>query len=416
MKGESQQPGTGNNSVGLFPGQIPGGIDSDGISGVNACPFNMFHNTRNEYVLSITDGIHLKFRTHQIFVDQNQIVLFVGKDNFHIFPDVVIGKSNDHILAAKNITWPHENRVTKAAGDAESFLCICGCITGGSFDIQLFQQSFKTAPVLCSIDAVGTGSKKRHSLLSQEGSQTDGSLPSECGHYAHGLFNPDNIHHIIRGQRFEIKAVGSIKVCGYGFRVVVDNDNFTACLFQRPYTVNTGVIKFNALTDTDRAGAKYDNDRFFGPMSANKGRSFVLFVVSGIKIRSLRFELSAAGIHHFVGGRNMRDFLFAAKPADCAVRKAVFFGLQKKFVIQRGGFQFFLYAADVFQFIQKPLVHHCHGMESFHTYASAKRFIKSENTLIVLGQYFIGKFLIAFFFHFRHGKAVQRQFCSPHSF
>ena len=53
-------------------------------------------------------------------------------------------------------------------------------------------------------------------------------------------------------------------------------------------------------------------------------------VVGGIEIRGLGGEFRAAGVHHFVGCRKMREFLHARNPPDGGIRISHFFrGLVK---------------------------------------------------------------------------------------
>ena len=63
-------------------------------------PFAVFHNTGNQYILPVADGIHFQLRSHQVLVNQNGIFNSLGQDNFHIFMYIVVIISDNHVLAA----------------------------------------------------------------------------------------------------------------------------------------------------------------------------------------------------------------------------------------------------------------------------------------------------------------------------
>ena len=70
---------------------------------MDACAFDVFHDSRNEDVLSVTDCIDFKFNTHFVLVDEDRIFNSLGKNDLHVFLDVVIVEGNDHVLAAENV-------------------------------------------------------------------------------------------------------------------------------------------------------------------------------------------------------------------------------------------------------------------------------------------------------------------------
>ena len=50
-------------------------IDTDGVTGVNTGPLDMLHDSRNVYMLSVTDCIHFHFLTDDIFIYQNRCIM-----------------------------------------------------------------------------------------------------------------------------------------------------------------------------------------------------------------------------------------------------------------------------------------------------------------------------------------------------
>lgn len=65
-----------------------------------------------------------------------------------------------------------------------------------------------------------------------------------------------HILHILWSQRFKIQLICNVKVCTYGFRVVIDDNGLIAFFLERPCTVYGTKVKFNTLTDPDGTGAK----------------------------------------------------------------------------------------------------------------------------------------------------------------
>ena len=68
--------------------------------------------------------------------------------------------------------------------------------------------------------------------------QLDSSLPAELDDDCPRFLCLDDIIHIFRRQRIEIESVRCIKIRGNGFRIVVDDDGFVACFFERPDAVD----------------------------------------------------------------------------------------------------------------------------------------------------------------------------------
>ena len=81
----------------------------------------------------------------------------------------------------------------------------------------------------------------------------DSCLTAECYYNTVWLFCIDDTHNIFCCKRLKVKSVGSVEVGRYGFRVVVYDNNIIACLFKCPYAVNRRIVKFDTLTDSDRA-------------------------------------------------------------------------------------------------------------------------------------------------------------------
>ena len=57
---------------------VDGRIDGDRVAGVNACALEVLHDTRDEDVVAVTDGIDLDLAAHHVLIDQNRVFNLVA--------------------------------------------------------------------------------------------------------------------------------------------------------------------------------------------------------------------------------------------------------------------------------------------------------------------------------------------------
>ena len=62
----------------------------------------------------------------------------MGKNNIHIFFYIRIGKGDNHVLAAKDITGAQQNRIAETVRCFDRFLCSVDGISDGLLDMELF--------------------------------------------------------------------------------------------------------------------------------------------------------------------------------------------------------------------------------------------------------------------------------------
>ena len=116
-----------------------------------------------------------------------------------------------------------------------------------------FEKLIKAFSVLCHINAVSRCSEDIYAVVAEVFCKLNSCLTAEGNNNAIWLFCVDNAHNIFICEWLKIKSVGCIEVCRNCFRVVIYDNNIKASLFQCPYAVNGGIVKFDALTDSDRA-------------------------------------------------------------------------------------------------------------------------------------------------------------------
>ena len=64
----------------------------------------------------VADGVNLDFHAGEVFVDEHRVILLMGEDDGHVFLDILVAVSDDHILAAQHIGRTHENRGSPGHG------------------------------------------------------------------------------------------------------------------------------------------------------------------------------------------------------------------------------------------------------------------------------------------------------------
>ena len=127
------------------------------------------------------------------------------------------------------------------------------------WDIQFQKNLFKTVTVLCLFNCLAIGADDLYATVNQRLRQVDGRLSAKRSNDAFRLFKVDDGHDIFRCQRLKIQFVRSRIVCGNRLRVIVDDDRLISGTFDRLHGMDSGIVKFHALTDTDRSGAKHDD-------------------------------------------------------------------------------------------------------------------------------------------------------------
>ena len=95
-------------------------IYGNGVAGVYACAFDMFHNAGNQYVLAVADSVNFNFRALQIVV--NKYRMFVRSLNgvCHVVFQFIIVINNFHSTAAEYIGRTHHYRITNVGSCFQS--------------------------------------------------------------------------------------------------------------------------------------------------------------------------------------------------------------------------------------------------------------------------------------------------------
>ena len=162
----------------------------------------------------------------------------------------------------------------------------------------LIKERLKTFSVLCRVNAVRARTQNSNSVLIEIRAKLDCRLSAEGDDNAVRLFNVKYVLYVFGCQRLEIQSIRRVEVGGNRFGIVIDDDNFVAKFFKRPYAMYRRIVKFNTLTDTDRP--RPDNhDTLFATLGCKR---LCLVVRRGIErrieIRRLCGKLACASVNH----------------------------------------------------------------------------------------------------------------------
>ena len=281
----------------VLVGEVERRVNGDGVTGVNACAFDVFHDTGDEDVFTVGDNVDFQLGTGHILVDENGVVDTAGEDHIHIVLSLLVRAGDGHVLTADDVGRTEENGIAECVCRMERFFDRLDTHTLGAAESEGFKQFVKSCTVFCEVNTVSGRTEDTDTLPVKELRQLDCRLTAERNDDTDGLFDLDDVHDIFGRERFKVQSVGRVVVGGNGFGVVVDDNNVITHLLQRPDTVDRGIVKFDTLTDTDRTGAEnHDN----GLAGSDKAAGFACRVGGGVEIRGLCTVFSGTGINHLV--------------------------------------------------------------------------------------------------------------------
>ena len=312
MKRACQLPCIIHDGLFRFFRKAPCRIDGYAVTGMNACPFNMLHDTGNQNILSVADGVHLHFLSLQIFIHQDRMVLSDLIDDSHKYIHIMVIDCDLHSLPAQHIGRPYQNRISETVRRLSGFFRRIHSLSFWPWDLTRFQNLIKKLPVFCGIHILRSSPKNRHSHFSQCFCQFDRRLSAELDHCPVRLLHCNNVFHVFRSQRFKIQFVCDVEVRTDRFRIVVNDNRLISFFFKCPCTVYGTEVKLNPLSDADGAGTQ--NQDFFPAFCL---LDFVLTAEDRIVIGGSGFKFRRTGIYHPV---NRPDAVFFSQASDLHFR------------------------------------------------------------------------------------------------
>src|SRR5689334_17468065 len=104
------------------------------ITTMDACRLNVFHDTHDMHVLTIADGIYLRFlATIQEVVDKYFIIRQVLQQADHTFFQLLVINNDTHTLATQYVGRTYQNRVAYLSRHFYSLIC---SVSGAVFWIR----------------------------------------------------------------------------------------------------------------------------------------------------------------------------------------------------------------------------------------------------------------------------------------
>ena len=348
-QGQGQLLAGGDHGVHHVVIQGEGGIDGDGVAGMDAGPLHMLHDAGDQHVLPIGDDVHLQLRAGHVLIHQHGILDAVGQDAGHVGHHILIPPGDGHILSADDVAGAQQHGITQPLGGRQGLLQGQDGFPLGPADAEALQQGVEPGAILRQVDAVGAGAQDGNAMAIQGLHQADGGLATEGHHHALRLFHLHDPQDILLGQGLEIQAVGGVVIRGDGFGVIVDDHHIVTQLAQGPDAVDAGIIELNALADADGPGAQHQHHRLAGPgmepgfaqgfrpgtqgaslfrIALSEGQTQGGLLIGGVEIRRLGVELRRAGIHHAIDRLGLGQLRPAGEPAQGPVRISQALALQ----------------------------------------------------------------------------------------
>ena len=135
-----------------------GRVNGDTVAGMDTGTLDMLHDTRDQDVGAVADGVHLDLLAHDIFIHQDRMLLGDLVDDADELVDILVADGDLHALAAKNVGGAHQYRITQLVGCLFGLLCCKYSLSLGSGDAALLQDLVKPLSVLGRVHVLGCGS------------------------------------------------------------------------------------------------------------------------------------------------------------------------------------------------------------------------------------------------------------------
>ena len=357
--------------------------------------FDMFHDAGHVHVLAVGQGVHVHFDgVLKELVDEDG--MFGGVSAHHVaevFFHVFRAEADLHGAAAEHVAGAHDDGVADAGRGLLGHLKGGAGAVLGLEQVELLEQGLEAFAVFGAVDSVGAGTDDRHTGALERHGEVQRSLAAELHDNTVGLLHVDDMHHVFKGERLEVQAVGGVVVGGHGFGVGVDHDGFHALVAQGEGGMTAAVVELDALTDT--VGATAENDDLLLVMHLE----FLAGFVGGVEVGGVSLVFTGAGIHQIVGGHGAGGLAegghvgFGALPhfGKLAVGEAEFLGLAEQGhefgVVGRHGVakgevaQFAFHGDDVAQFTQEPRVDGGDLVDLFDAHAGEDGVAQGEDLL-----------------------------------
>ena len=234
----------------------------------------MLHYSRNKHICSVANSVYFQLAAAQIPVNKHGIVRILLERVLQILNKLCLVMRNLHTLTAQNIRRTDKKRISQIVRFLYPLLNRPNCSAFRALNIKLFQDSVKLLPVLRLVYLLRFCSENRNIHLVKEVSQFNCCLTAKLQYNSVRLLKLNYAVHILFCQRLKVKFIRCVKICADRFGVIIYNDSFKPQLFKSLNTMNTAIVKFYSLTNTDRTRTQHQH---FSPVGRLR---FVNLVIS----------------------------------------------------------------------------------------------------------------------------------------
>ena len=370
------------------------------VSGMDTCTLDVLHDSRDQDVLTVAYRIDLDFFTHEVFINKDRMLLCDLVDDSDILFHILIADSDTHSLSSKYVGRADKYRITQLIGCFFRLFCCEYGMSLRSRDLTFLKDGIKELSILCSIYVLSRCSEDLNAHLDQCLCKLDSCLSTELNNSSVRFLDIYNILNIFRCQRLKIQLICNIEVCTYCLRVIVDDDRLISFFRKCPCTVYRAEVELDTLTDTDRAGTKYQD--LFLIFCFYSFILCLLIAVYRIVIWCRCRKLCCTGINHLVCCTDAvlftqvfdLSFCLSCQVCDDVVRELQTFCFQKKVFVQLLSFQSLLHLNKDSQLIDEPDVDLCDIMKLLLGNISSQGFCDFPDTAVIHNVQLVHQFFI----------------------
>src|SRR5918993_1611926 len=260
---------------------------------------DVLHYTPDVDLLPVRDSIHVDLGVvlHEL-VDEGRVSWPSAGAGPEVEVEVIFVVDDLHPAPAEHVRWPHDDRIPELACHLPRLIGRrCGPESGVRY-AELCQEPSEPGAVFRKVYGLGRGAEDSRSCLLKLVGELQGALAAELQDDTIWLLSPYYLENMLRSQRLEVQACGSIVVGRDSLRVGVDHDRVVAALFEGVTGVDARIVELYALADAVGTAAEDDDG---GILLAP---DLVLLLVGGVVVGRARGELTGASIDGLVGRRN----------------------------------------------------------------------------------------------------------------
>ena len=238
------------NPVQQRPGKGKRRKDTGAVARMYSRFFDMLHNSRHNGCPAVTDCVHVHFNSVlQKLIDQNRVSgrnkKCFGHERFECFRIV----DDFHRTSTQHVGWTDQNRVTDAPGRNQRLPDIHGRIILRLIEMELVNNLLKPVAVFRTVNGGRRSSNNRHTGGFQAARQIERCLASKLNDNPVGFFCLYNMQNVFQRHRLEKQFIRCVVIRADSFRIGVDHDALDALLAQGKRSMDTTIIKFNALSN-----------------------------------------------------------------------------------------------------------------------------------------------------------------------